>query len=356
MRAGRNARGSRGNRGTRIPWIPIIGVLVGIAEAFAIKFLFHVDEPIYGVIVALITVVISMQIDQIVRTQEAVERALGNGVFWQKLEQAPWARTIIEQIVDSTATIDVMPNNEMFVRYAKQELQKCHDNIRELSLGRIRARPAQFRQVVIPMADKVSETIRAVAVVNPRHAFEWWDTPPGREYWECNIKALQKRVRIERVFVYQATQDGLLPEELQRLAQSQAKEGVKIYTVETAKLPADLRVDMAVFDDDFLFELRLSADGEPLRYFCSTTAYEINRRIRHFNEIKSYAEPLDMNPAEAPAIAAESPMRATTGDFSSPPAYTSPPPGVPKQDSDEGSSSNKTGDKQDLLQHEVEEK
>jgi hypothetical protein len=266
----RHKRGVRDHLGIRFPWIPIIGVLVGVAEAFAIKFLFHIDEPIYGYIAALITVVISLQIDQIIRTQEAVERARGNGGFEAKLDRDPWVRELIEEIVDSTAAINAMPDNEIFVRRAKAELEKCLADTRELAVGRIRANPARYCQVVLPMVSKVEKTIRGVAISNPRNAFKWWDTPQGKEYWARNLAALGRGARIERIFAYQADENGEMPEGLRKLASEQAAAGVSVYTVETAELPYNLQVDLAIFDEDAFYELRLSTAGDPLEYFCST--------------------------------------------------------------------------------------
>jgi hypothetical protein len=289
---------ARDAQDARIPWIPILGVLVGVAEAFAIKFLFHVEEPIYGFIVALITVVMSLQIDQIARTQEAIERARVDGVFGQKLRNTSWVRQLLEEVVDSAAIIDDMPDNEVFVRRAKVAFEECKGSIGELARGRIRTKPEEYCQVVIPMASKARKLIRGVAVMNPRNAFEWWDTSQGKEYWKRNMKALGDGVHIERIFAYQAEQNRRMPEGLQRLARSQAEEGVKVFTVETAQLPPDLRVDLAIFDEDSMYELRLSADGEPLRYLCSKNPEDIRRRIGHFDIIKSYATPLPPDTAE----------------------------------------------------------
>jgi hypothetical protein len=196
----------------------------------------------------------------------------------------------VEGIIDSAARIDAKPNNEPFVSRAREELEECHEHIQELALGRIRPSLEEFSEMIMPMITKVRKNMRAVAIKNPSGKFEWWDTKAGREYWEFNLKAQERGVHIERIFVYEADESGELPQALRTLLHRQCEAGFDVYTVEVKQIRPDLRVDFAVIDEDFLWELLVTYDGAPLHYFCSTTDTEISRRIRQFKRLKEAAE------------------------------------------------------------------
>jgi hypothetical protein len=304
MRVGWHA-GARGDWRSRIPWILIIGVLLALAEAlFAIRIL--LQEPIYAVITALLIVVLTLQIDHIDRIKDAIERSRSDAVFLQKLEQAPWAKDLIEEVVDCVAAIDATKDdNDVFRRSARRELEGCSAHIGELAGGRIQPDPGLAYRLLINLVDKVGAegTIKAVAISNPQNKFSWWDTRLGREYWQCNKNALARKVVIERVFVFQQevsekdllySQDQTL-KEARRLLTMQNEEGVRVYAVNAARLPPNLRIDLVIFDGDFVYEMWLDADGEPLQYRCSHNLFDIRKRNDDYEIIKAAATQLEID-------------------------------------------------------------
>jgi hypothetical protein len=314
MNAGRSA-GVEGSQGPKSPWvrplvIPFIGLLIAGLGLVLTIWVFH--EPFYeAVFLGLLILILTMQLelirrtgevgdDQSRRTEEAVERARDHAVFSQKLEQSPWAKDLIEEIVHGVATIDAtQDDNDVFRQTARSKLEECSADIGDLAEGRIQADPGQAHRLMLNLADKVKAkgTIKAVAISNPENEFSWWATDLAKAYWERNREALDREVDIERVFVFQRdisvekilySQDQRL-KEMRQLLTTQVESGVHVYVVTASRLPPNLHIDLVIFDDDFLYEMRLKADGEPWQYRCSSNQSDIRRRNGDFEIIKAAA-------------------------------------------------------------------
>ena len=86
-----------------------------------------------------------------------------------------------------------------------------------------------------------------------------WISDLGSKYWEANLRALQRKVRIERVFIYEDWSA-----DLKRIVDQQADAGVHVWIVESGLAEPSLRVDMAAWDDAFTYHFELNSEGDPI--------------------------------------------------------------------------------------------
>jgi hypothetical protein len=261
--------------------ILIVGVLSSIILSFILYTLGLDTYP--STIIGLLGTIITLQIDVIGRTESAVEKTIQYNTSWRTLEQIPWFKENIEQIIQACYLVDHDSHNDIFVENAKAEIERCRDNLLELSRGQLRT-IFQDSQLMLRATERTRQSLKAVSVSNPQTGFAWWNGPVGKRYWNSNKDALRRGIVTERIFAYSTW-----TEELARIVAEHSKEGVKVYTVKLEDLSPNLRVGSIIFDQDFAYELRLSSDGQPVEHLWSIHTSDISRKTKNFHTVKSLA-------------------------------------------------------------------
>lgn len=267
----------------------LTGVFTSILIAVAL-YLLGV-ETFQSTLVALLGTIITLQIDQIGRTESAIEKTRQYATSWQKLETSSWLKEYIEQIIEASYVVGTSLRSDIFVESAKLEVESCRNNLQEMARGQLRT---PDHRLMLRATERAKERLRAISVSNPVEGFGWWTSPIGRRYWEANLEMLAKGVRIERIFVYDQ-----LTDKLQDLVREQATAGVEVFTCSSARLSNDLRVNSILFDESFVYELRVSADGKPLEHLCSVNASDISRKLRNYEAVKLLADKQDVAKQDA---------------------------------------------------------
>jgi hypothetical protein len=99
---------------------------------------------------------------------------------------------------------------------------------------------------------------------------------------------MKRGVAIERVFVYHEWTNAL-----KALVEDQVAHGVKAYVVSRSIVPAELVVDMAVWDHAFTYQFELNSDGEPINNLYSVNDVDIARRVDQVEVLKSLGREFD---------------------------------------------------------------
>ena len=102
------------------------------------------------------------------------------------------------------------------------------------------------------------------------------------------MRALERNVRIERVFIYEDW-----TAELKQIIDQQAEAGVHVWAVEADLADPLLRVDMAVWDDAFTYHFELNSQGNPIENIYSVNEVDIARRIDQMELLKSIGRSYD---------------------------------------------------------------
>jgi hypothetical protein len=168
------------------------------------------------------------------------------------------------------------------MEYARRDIKRTAHATAGMASGQMRARVGD--DILVRQTDLAQRIIRACSVQSmdvPR-----WLSDLGSKYWEANLRALQRKVSIERVFIYEDwTAD------FERIVNQQAEAGVQVWVVESSLADALLRVDMAVWDDSFTYHFELNSEGNPIENIYSVNEVDIARRIDQMELLKSVARP-----------------------------------------------------------------
>lgn len=131
--------------------------------------------------------------------------------------------------------------------------------------------------------ERTKKYLRATSVYKMDDVF--WMSSTGDKYLEANKRIIKNGGEVERIFIYD-----VWTEELAGLVKQQVEAGFTVYTVDSSQVPAHLRIDMIVFDSNFMYEAKLNAEGAPIGNVFSVNQSEITQKINLFNRIKTFAK------------------------------------------------------------------
>lgn len=255
----------------------VIGL--GISLALGLVFFFYAQPGYLALLIGLLGTIISLLVDIIYRLER-------DSTLSSQLANIPWLRDAIDEIARSLNTISGETRLLPFMEYARRDIKRCAHTTAGMASGQMRARVGD--EVLVRQTDLARKIIRACSVQTmdmPR-----WISDLGSKYWEANLRALQRKVRIERVFIYEDwTAD------LKRIVDQQADAGVHVWVVESKLVDPSLRVDMAVWDDAFTYHFELNSEGDPIENIYSVNEVDIARRVDQMELLKSVARPYTAN-------------------------------------------------------------
>lgn len=264
--------------------ILVVGILFSILASL-ILYLIGL-ESISSTILALLGILITMQIDQIARLEHNFEKDNYYSKFLRKMDKPEWLFPLVAEIVDSMQLVAVDTTNNTFTDSAKSQLEKCRNHIQDLGRGHLFTEYNDVQPIIFE-AGKANTSIKAVSISNVDLEHGFWNSPVGKRFWDANKKAVIKGARLERVFVYQEWNDGL-----EKVIKEQASfhKNVFIYVIPRENLPVELRIDMTVVDNRFMYAAVLNSDGIPIQNLYSTNQSEINNELNRFTMIRNLAD------------------------------------------------------------------
>ena len=258
----------------------IIGVLISIIISLCL-YLTGI-EKITSITIALLCIIITLQIDQNSRNDQKLENALQFSSLLNKLNKNPGLNSLINEIATSYNSICENSKFEFYKESAKIKLEDYRNFLHDLNSGYLKTSYYDINPLILATQNSCS-TIRAVSIANVDLNF--WLSTAGKRYWKTNIEAIEKGVKIERIFVYSE-----LNKELKLLAKQQLDSNVSVYIVQSNTLTNNLLTDMIIYDDNFTYEAIVNSDGTPLYNKLSANKSDINNKIQMFNQIKNLAE------------------------------------------------------------------
>ncbi len=263
----------------------IIGLLLSVALGV---FLYFVSDTsfVLGTLVSLVGTALALQLDLVMRVERKLHKEDAQSQLMCLLEQIPWLPAEVKDIAVSLNTVSALENQDGYLLdVARKALDECARTLDDLTRGQIRVSSDDNEALFVQTA-RAKEYILATSI--PYVDLKWWCSDIGRKYWDANVAAMGRGVRVERVFVYQEWTD-----QLQELAEEQAAAGAIIWAVHRDKVPHALRIDMIVWDRSFSYEIRLNSDGEEIENLYSVNASDIDRKIHCFDIIRSCARRID---------------------------------------------------------------
>jgi len=221
----------------------VIGTLISILSAFLLQ-VFNVTDFGVSFVIGLSGMSLSAALDLIDRSEYAA-------IF----KAPPWLRSEVARLGDLAQ--GVLERN---VRALDDELRSVVTTaISEagvLASGRLE-RDATDTRMLLDLVSRCEIRLAAMTNIAERGGasrLDWWQSEFGRRYWEANCQALARGVTIDRVFLYEVLDDGLLD-----IVRIQREAGVNAYLIEALAVPSQYRGNLAVFDDVCAWESRMDA-------------------------------------------------------------------------------------------------
>ena len=263
-------------------------VIKGVLSSIIISLVLYITgvETISSIMVALLGVVITLQIDLISRIEQALHKNKQYFELGNKLESMPWLHSSILSIINSTNIIMSKSKNSLFKESAKHEVEKCRNLLDEIKQGYLKTDFIDIDPLITALKE-TKNSLRAISVSNVDDKF--WNSSIGKKFWNENIKAVQDRnVFIERIFIYDEWN-----KKLEELIQKQIDVGIKVSIISKSELPNNFCTDMIIYDEKFLYKAILNSNGIPIENLLSINKSDINHEIKNFNKTKNFAHDFD---------------------------------------------------------------
>ncbi|MER7335363.1 MULTISPECIES: hypothetical protein [unclassified Micromonospora] len=228
--------------------------LIGIALSISLSVTLDLTNAATGVeslLAGLMGITISLLVDSLARAERRFHlRTL--------LEGPPWLVHGVPPLVTAAReAVEAHPGTRV-AEEARRRFERFRVETEQLRAGRIVRPGDDYEDLLAGLADCV-RYLDAVTHVMPRVSGElsWWHSDIGRAYWAANLEALERGVRITRIFVHAGVSD-----ELSELVETQRRAGVRAGLLRWGSVRPDLHVNLALWDGTSAWEPTMSAHGE----------------------------------------------------------------------------------------------
>jgi hypothetical protein len=221
-----------------------------------------------SLLAALMGTTLSLVLDSIVRSERRF-RLRG------ALEAAPWFSGKIFPIADRVTEIVREYPESLVVSEAIQKFEQLHDELDELRRGRIVRGRNDATYLMAAVGSCQTTMVAATNFVAHRPGeggLDWWASDIGLHYWQANIEAMRRGVRITRIFTYAE-----MTTELESLVSQQRDAGVRLGLLRRGLVDPALHLNFVVFDGAGAWEARMNAHGEIAANIFTVNAFDIGR-------------------------------------------------------------------------------
>jgi hypothetical protein len=251
----------------------IIGTFISIALSLTL-YITGVDT-IISVLIGLVSISISLIIDLIVRNSQIESSVLETIGLNRKLYRDQWFYERVRDIIQAWEQLSRKKQHQLFRQYARMRLQNVRDQLVEMALGDMIVEASDFRVLSI-LVDGAKETLKATSMVSQG----FWKSQVGQNYWNKNLEAIERDVKISRVFIYDE-----VDEELETALKQMHDAGVDVYLANKADLPIELRLDFVISDETLVVTVNLLDEGQPLEHHISSKPESVLRSLSNYERI-----------------------------------------------------------------------
>lgn len=264
--------------------ILIIGLVISIV--LGVLFYFRADLPTALATFALILGgLLTLQVEATFRRIRDEQAQTQQGQLMAQVEAIPWLQDFVRdtarRVVDIKKQYDIPFVVDMLLKELREEFFQSLDDVQG---GRILVPHDSDHKLVFWLTANTKETILATDVYSAAHLHA--GNPAGDEYKELNMRALQRGVRIERIFVYSEWTNAV-----ERSMKEQYAAGIHTLRVREASLTPELRIDMAIWDERYASALSFNASGEIVDSYITFSPQDLMRMLDRYKRIRSAAEP-----------------------------------------------------------------
>jgi hypothetical protein len=214
----------------------------------------NVSSLLVSLVMASIFLVVELRF-QLAITKEDLATLVG---FQREALKDDFLLSITRQIVEGYERILTI-GDDFFLDRAQDLLSECAADITKLRTGYMEVE----REETLYLMSRIKGAKRSVFATSFVKAIGFWKSGGGREYFQENLKAIGRGVRITRVFIVE--NEGELTEEVAELIGAQVEGGVDTKIAFARNLSADLLHDFAIFDEEYVHYLDLIPGSREMR-------------------------------------------------------------------------------------------
>ncbi|WP_253236222.1 hypothetical protein [Paractinoplanes aksuensis] len=258
-------------------------------------------DPIQGqVALGAIGVLVAVTIELILRLARGEEHRDTISELIRSLDRLPpTAYPLARRVLAAYAGAVVSTENSIY-----QDALRAHAQESAIWLERVSAGELELdvgTESIELLQDSVQNcklSLRGITIAS--QDLDWWQSEGGRRYWEANIEAIKRGVKIQRIFIDGAGfPEARLPE-LTDLMKEQKAAGVSVFSIRLGQVAPldDPERDITIFDDQMVHEVTDSATGVPTRVTFRRKRDATRRAATHFERVLIRAKSYD--PASPP--------------------------------------------------------
>jgi hypothetical protein len=241
-----------------------------------------------GVCVALLGTIVSLQLDLALRVERKAKRDDQAGRLLTALDSADEFLPLFIEAAEGAANAVGLPAGDrlQLARRIRENLTTLVRSIKELERGRVHQGPGRT-DMLLEQIRQTRDSLRSVTFLGAR-TVEWWQSASGKEYWDLNVNVMQEHgVKTERIFLCNDRTD-----ELNALAEAQAREGVRVYIADLHHVPPELQIRFGIFDEMIVHTVIYSSDGGDAEYVYSADPADTVQAVDRFESLRTMAEPI----------------------------------------------------------------
>ena len=263
--------------------ILIVGIVISIV--LGVLFYFRADLPTALATFALILGgLLTLQVEATFRRIRDEQAQTQQGQLMAQVEAIPWLQDFVRdtarRVVDIKKQYDVPFVSDMLLKELREDFFQSLDDVQG---GRILVPHDSDHELVFWLTANTRESLLATDVYSAAHLHE--GNPAGDEYKELNMRALQRGVRIERIFIYSEWTDAV-----ERAMSEQYAAGVRTLRVTERSLAPELRIDLAIWDESYASALSFNASGDIVDSYITFSPQDLVRMLDRYKRIRSAAE------------------------------------------------------------------
>ena len=263
--------------------IQIVGF--SISALLSIGLLLSGQETLVSIILGFVTASFVQLLDVQKRISDSEEKVLQASGMSKSLFSNEWLLKVVRNMVSSYyATINIKAG--LFTQFAKDTLVECQNILQFMADGKLVSRRTRMKDFSLELIKIAKSMIFATDTGN----IAYWRETYMQDYFELNVKAIKRGVKITRIFIY-PLRDLRKNEDI---LQQHQNAGIDVYFVDSGKLPKDLVGDYMVVDGKMANYIEFSPDGHVLGNVLSIKQEQVGEFGKRFEVIMQYAKQISV--------------------------------------------------------------
>ncbi|GAA4725358.1 hypothetical protein APR04_001178 [Promicromonospora umidemergens] len=229
-------------------------------------------EPL---IVGLVGTAITLVLESIVLAERRFR-------WRERFARAPELESRMEQVADWLIEVSERYPGSQVEAEAQRRVDRLLQDVEELASGRMRFPGSDYR-LIVRATREAKSTMWAITNLRTHTGEQAF---VGPKYWEENRRAVQRGVRVARVFAYDEMTD-----QTRDLVAQHEQAGIQVHTVRNDRVPSEASMSLVVWDDAVGWEAQLNADGEVVENRFTVRPDDVRRLVGLFRRCVDAGDP-----------------------------------------------------------------